>query len=83
MKIFCLACTYIVQTYNYSRVKKKYMNIFHTCNHHGGYCLWINRQIYTGMLKIGTLFLGIRREFKKLTMQKPLLMDCTYAIGKS
>lgn len=33
------------------------MNIFQTCNHHGGYCLWINRQIYTGMLKIGTFFL--------------------------
>lgn len=29
MEIFCLACTYIVQTYNYSRVKKVHEHIPH------------------------------------------------------
>lgn len=56
MEIFCLACTYIVQTYNYSRVKKVHEHIPHMQSS-WGYCLWINRQIYTGMLKIGTFFL--------------------------
>lgn len=57
MEIFYLACTYIVQTYNYSRVKKVHEHIPHMQSSWGLYCLWINRQIYTGMLKIGTFFL--------------------------
>lgn len=82
MEIFCLACTYIVQTYNYSRVKKVHEHIPHMQSSWGLLFMDYSSNLHRYVKNWDALSWNKKR-IKKLTMQKPLLMDCTYAIGKS